>query len=71
VCRTRPKNGEEDVVFFVVLFELVGDGAVRHNENMEAGKEGNGERGGIHKDENTDHSNTTSAKTESDEIGVD
>ena len=57
-------------MFFVVLFELVGDGVVRHNENMEAGKEGNGERGGIHKDENTD-SSTTNAKTESDEMGVD
>jgi Protein of unknown function (DUF1769) len=70
VCRTRPKNGEEDVVFFVVLFELVGDGVVRHNENMEAGKEGNGERGRIHKDENTD-SNTTNSNTEPDEMGVD
>ena len=57
-------------MFFVVLFELVGDGVVRHNENMEAGKEGNGERGGIHKDENTD-SNTTKANTEPDEMGVD
>jgi len=70
VCRTRPKNGEEDVVFFVVLFELVGDGVVTHNENMEAGKEGNGERGGIHEDDYTD-SNTTNAKTEPDEMAVD
>ena len=70
MCRTRPRNGEEDVVFFVVSFELVGDGVVRYNENMEAGKEGNGERGGIHKDENTD-SNTTNANTEPDEMGVD
>jgi len=71
VCRTRPKKGEEDVVFFVVLFELVGDGVVRHNEDMEAGKEGNGERGRIHKDENTDSIITNAAKTEPDEIGVD
>ena len=57
-------------MFFVVLFELVGDGVVTHNENMEAGKEGNGERGGIHKDDYTD-SNTTNAKTEPDEMAVD
>jgi Protein of unknown function (DUF1769) len=36
VCRLRPKEGEEDVVFFVLLFELVGDGIVLHNESMEA-----------------------------------
>jgi hypothetical protein len=57
-------------VFFVVLFESVGDGVVRHNENMEAGKEGNGERGRIHKDENTD-SNTTNYNPEPDEMGID
>ena len=70
VCRTRPKNGEEDVVFFVILFEFVGGGVVRYNENMEAGKEGNRERGRSHKDENMD-SDTTTAKTEPDEMGVD
>jgi Protein of unknown function (DUF1769) len=43
-CRLHPKEGEEEVVFFVVLFELVGDGIVMHNESMEAGKEGNGYR---------------------------
>ena len=58
-------------MFFVVLFELVGDGVVRHNEDMEAGKEGNGERSRIHKDENTDSIITNAAKTEPDEIGVD
>jgi hypothetical protein len=36
VCRLRPREGEEDVVFFVVLFELVGDGIVFHDESMEA-----------------------------------
>jgi Protein of unknown function (DUF1769) len=41
VCRLRPKDNEEEVVFFVVLFELVGDGLVVHNETMEAGREGN------------------------------
>jgi len=35
VCRLRPKEGEEDVVFFVVLFELVGDGIVQHDASME------------------------------------
>jgi len=69
VCRTRPKNREEDVVFFVILFELVGDGVVKHNESMESGKEGNGERGGIHNDENVNSS--TNAETETDEMGVD
>jgi hypothetical protein len=68
MCRTRPRNGEEDVVFFVVSFELVGDGVVRYNEY--GSREGNGERGQNHKDENTD-SNTTNAKTEPDEMGVD
>jgi len=36
VCRMRPRVGEEDVVFFVVLFELVGDGIVAHDESMES-----------------------------------
>lgn len=35
VCRLRPKEGEEDAVFFVILFELVGDGIVLHDESME------------------------------------
>ena len=35
VCRLRPKEGEEDVVFFVILFELVGDGIVKHDLSME------------------------------------
>lgn len=35
VCRMRPRPGEEDVVFFVILFELVGDGIVLHDETME------------------------------------
>jgi hypothetical protein len=35
VCRLRPKEGEEDVVFFVILFELVGDGIVKHDSSME------------------------------------
>ena len=34
VCRLRPKEGEVEVVFFVILFELVGDGIVQHDENM-------------------------------------
>jgi len=58
------------MVFFVILFEFVGGGVVRYNENMEAGKEGNRERGRSHKDENMD-SDTTTAKTEPDEMGVD
>ena len=32
VCRMRPKQGEEPVVFFVILFELVGDGIVDEME---------------------------------------
>jgi hypothetical protein len=35
VCRLRPKEGEEDVVFFVILCELVGDGIVQHDASME------------------------------------
>ena len=35
VCRLRPKEGEEDVIFFVILFELVGDGVVKHDQSME------------------------------------
>jgi Protein of unknown function (DUF1769) len=35
ICRLRPKEGEEDVVFFVILCELVGDGIVQHDESME------------------------------------
>lgn len=35
VCRLRPRPGEPDVVFFVLLFELVGDGIVLHDESME------------------------------------
>jgi hypothetical protein len=35
VCRLRPKEGEEDVVFFVILFELIGDGIVKHDLSME------------------------------------
>lgn len=35
VCRLRPKEGEEDVIFFVILFELVGDGIVKHDQSME------------------------------------
>ena len=37
VCRLRPRSTEEEeeVVFFVVLFELVGDGVVEHDESME------------------------------------
>jgi hypothetical protein len=35
VCRLRPKEGEDDVVFFVILFELVGDGIVKHDKSME------------------------------------
>ena len=69
ICRTRPKSGEEDVVFFVVLFELVGDGVVKHDENMEAGKEGNGERIGIH-NENT-NPDTTNTNTRLDDIAID
>jgi len=57
-------------MFFIVLLELVGDGVVRYNENMEAGKEGNRERGRSHKDKNMD-SDTMTAKTEPDEMGVD
>jgi len=37
VCRLRPKPGREEVVFFVILFELVGDGIVSHNKSMESG----------------------------------
>ena len=36
VCRLRPKEGEDEVVFFVVLFELVGDGVVWHNQGLQA-----------------------------------
>ena len=36
VCRLRPRDGLDDVVFFVVLFELVGDGVVHHDESMES-----------------------------------
>jgi hypothetical protein len=43
VCRLRPGVEEEDVVFFTVLFELVGDGIVRHDDTME-GKQ-NGDKG--------------------------
>ena len=35
VCRMRPGLAEEDVVFFVILFELVGDGVVLHDESTE------------------------------------
>jgi len=70
VCRTRPKNGEEDVVFFVVLFELVGDGVVGHNESMEAGKEGNGQRNIKHKDDKS-APDTQSSRSDVDEMGVD
>jgi len=35
VCRLRPGVKDEDVVFFVVLFELVGDGIVEHDQSME------------------------------------
>jgi len=59
VCRLRPKSGEDDVVFFVVLFELIGDGIVHHDESMES------EAGSIaSKDELKEDSQT-------DEIGVD
>lgn len=40
VCRSRPKDGEDEVVFFVVLFELVGDGVVQHDESMEGKQNG-------------------------------
>jgi hypothetical protein len=40
VCRSRPKDGEDEVVFFVVLFELVGDGVVQHDETMEGKQNG-------------------------------
>lgn len=35
VCRLRPGAGDEEAVFFVVLFELVGDGVVVHDKSME------------------------------------
>ena len=36
VCRLRPREGEDDVVFFVILFELVGDSIVPHDESMDS-----------------------------------
>jgi hypothetical protein len=72
VCRLRPRDGEDEVVFFVVLFELVGDGVVQHDESME-GKQTNGVDSG--KDYSvTGTTNATSDKdmggTE-DDLGVD
>ena len=40
VCRMRPQVAEEDVVFFVILFELVGDGVVLHDESIERRSDG-------------------------------
>ena len=72
VCRLRPKDGEDEVVFFVVLFELVGDGVVRHDESME-GNQTNGVQSG--KDYSVNGTtNATSDKDmggEEDELGVD
>lgn len=45
VCRLRQGVEEEDVVFFVILFELVGDGIVEHDQSME-GKQ-NQDRGPV------------------------
>lgn len=50
VCRLRPGVEEEDVVFFTVLFELVGDGIVLHDDTMEGkqnGDNGHAEMNGI------------------------
>ena len=69
VCRTMPKNGQDDVVFFVVLFELVGDGVVTHNDTMESGKEGNGEKTGIHNDDKP-APDIRIAGPDTDEMGV-
>ena len=62
VCRLRPKEGEEDVVFFVILFELVGDGIVEHDASMEPNN-------GV-KDKTPDDAKNTD-KLEDDELGVD
>jgi Protein of unknown function (DUF1769) len=35
VCRLRPKEGREETVFFVVVFELVGDGVVEEQDELQ------------------------------------
>jgi hypothetical protein len=55
VCRLKPKEGRHEVVFFVILFELVGDGVVHHDESMES------DAGSIH----------TKGSKEGDELGID
>jgi len=67
VCRTRPKDGEEGVVFFVILFELVGDGIVLHDESMESGKEGNGH----HSSSETGSSHSKESTPDTQDLGVD
>jgi hypothetical protein len=72
VCRLRPKDGEDEVVFFVVLFELVGDGVVQHDESME-GKQTNG----VHSEKEHSVNGTTNATSGKgmdggqDDLGVD
>jgi Protein of unknown function (DUF1769) len=65
VCRLRPKEGEDDVIFFVVLFELVGDGVVSHTIGMEAGKEGNGYKS------DTGSTKSSGSNDDGDNLGVD
>lgn len=67
VCRTRPKEGEEEVVFFVILFELVGDGIVMHDESMESGKEGNG----YHRNSSETSSRHSQDSTDKGDLGID
>jgi Protein of unknown function (DUF1769) len=77
VCRLRPKEGREDVLFFVILFELIGDGIVRHDTTMESDPEvnykapnqGNEEKRRPSEDANTMKNDTD--KHEADELGVD
>jgi Protein of unknown function (DUF1769) len=67
VCRTRPKDGEEGIVFFVILFELVGDGIVMHDESMESGIEGNGS----HSSSDASSRHSQESAQENQDLGVD
>jgi Protein of unknown function (DUF1769) len=69
VCRTRPKEGGDEVVFFVIVFELVGDGVVDHEDGVGTPESGVDEKIG----ENGDTPRTTeiNGENEIDCSGVD